>query len=322
MKTLDQANITAGTKVLIRSDLDVPIKNNIITNEYRLIQSLGTIKYVLEKGGYPIICGHIGKPDGKVVPELSTTLLKLWYTSHLGSAKFELIENLRFDPREESNDDSFAKELASHADIYVNDSFATCHREHASIVSIPRLLPCFAGVRLELEINNLNKLLENPERPFVCVVGGIKLESKKPALLKMLSIADVVLVGGRLGLDWKEDIPSNLHLPSDYATTFADIGPNTINTFNDKISNAKTIVWTGPVGAYEKEEFSIGTKAIATKVVEATRNGAFTFIGGGNTIEALEKLGFLDEVSFVSTGGGAMLQYLVDGTLPGITALN
>lgn len=322
MKTLDQANITAGAKVLIRADLDVPVKNNEITNDYRLLQSLDTINYVLEHGGYSIICGHIGKPDGKIVPELSTTLLKSWYTVHLKTDRFELLENLRFDPREEANDISLAKELAGRADIYVNDSFATCHREHSSIVSIPTLLPSFCGHRLELEINSLDKILKRPEHPFVCIVGGVKLESKKPALLKMLRIADYVLVGGRLGVDWDEKIPSNLQLPLDYAENFSDIGPNTINMFSGIISTAKTVVWAGPVGLYEKEEFSIGTKAIATKVAEATRNGAFTLAGGGNTIEALEKLGRLSEISFISTGGGAMLQYLVEGTLPGITALN
>lgn len=322
MKTLDQANITAGTKVLIRADLDVPVKNNEITNDYRLLQSLDTINYVIENGGYPIICGHIGKPDGKVVPELSTNLLKSWYAAHLTTDKFELLENLRFDPREENNDLSFARELANHADIYVNDSFATCHRKHASIVSVPTLLPSFCGHRLELEISNLDRILKSPEHPFVCIVGGVKLESKKPALLKMLGIADYVLVGGRLGLDWKETIPANLQLPSDYAENFSDIGPNTIDTFSDKISTAKTIIWAGPVGLYEEKEYCLGTKAVAEHVADATKHGAYSLIGGGNTIDALEKFGLLNEISFISTGGGAMLQYLVEGTLPGIIALN
>lgn len=321
MKLLSEANISSGTKVLIRADIDVPIENGAIKNDYRLIQSLDTINYVLEKRGHPIICGHVGKPDGKVDERLSVKPIREWYRKHLKTNMFEVLENLRFDPREEENNLDLAYELSKRASVYINDSFATCHRKHASIIGVPMYIPGYAGLRLEKEVTNLNNLMKNPKKPFVAIVGGIKLESKKPALLKLLKIADSVLVGGRLGMDWKEDVPSNLYLPTDYTSNEKDIGPQTQKQFSSIIQNAKTIVWAGPPGQYEDADARSGTEVFAKAVVEATQNGAYSVVGGGNTIEALEMLGLLDKVSFVSTGGGAMLEYLVSETLPGIEVL-
>jgi phosphoglycerate kinase len=323
MNTLNNAPIKPGTRVLVRCDIDVPIKNGEILEEYRLDTCLETLTNIIQRGGRPVIAGHIGKPEGKNVPELSTNQLFLYFEEKLGEKSFELLENLRFDPREEANDPQYAKELASRAEIYVNESFATCHREHASIVGIPKILPSFSGCHLEKEIEILNSVLVDPQKPLTVIIGGAKLESKKPAVSKFLSIADYVLLGGKLGLAWNEAIPENLLLPTDYATDSCDLGPNTIAKYKEILNDSKTILWAGPVGKYEDPEFMKGTKEIAQTIATLTTEyGVFSVLGGGDTITAAEKLEVLTKFSFVSVGGSAMLQFLVDGTLPGIKALN
>ncbi len=324
IKTIEQADIKNGTRVFVRCDLDVPVNSDGTLGEtYRIESALETLNYIIEHGGIPVIAGHMGKPDGQPNPRLSTQQLMPYFNQHLGEEKFELLENLRFDPREETNDDNYAKELSIKADIYVNESFATSHRKHASIVGITKYLPSYAGFRLKKEIDTLSKILDTPARPLTVIIGGAKLESKMPVVSKFLEVADFVLLGGKLGLDWTSEIPENLMLPTDYADDQKDIGPNTVLRFNDVISRAKTILWAGPVGAYETAQFMEGTQGIAQAITLATtHNEALSVIGGGDTITACNQLGLLQKFSFVSTGGGAMLQFLADGTLPGIEALS
>jgi phosphoglycerate kinase len=322
MKLIKSAQISNGIRVLVRTDMDVPLENGKILEEFRLERGLDTLKYIIEQGGFPVVCGHIGKPDGMFVEELSTRHLLSYYNSHLGEGNFELLENLRFSVGEEKNDESFAKELSEKADIYVNDSFATCHRAHASIVGITKFLKSYAGIELENEIDALTKVRLTPENPVISIVGGAKLESKKPVINELLKISDFVLVGGKIGMEWKEAIPENLKLPQDYAEEQKDIGEKTQEEYVSIISTAKTIVWAGPMGLYEDDRYIKGTKKIAEAVVEVTGKGAFSVVGGGDTVAAIQKLGMTTGVSFVSTGGSAMLDYLAKGTLLGVEALD
>lgn len=318
MNTLNQANISKGTRVLVRVDMDVPIENGQIQEEYRLEQAIPTLNYIKEKGGLPVLMGHIGRPDGKPDPKLSTSLLKPYFDKALGEGTYELLENLRFDSREETNDEGFAKELAAKGELYVNESFATSHRAHASVVGIAKLLPSYAGLHLQKEAEILSSVLKSPEKPLVAVIGGIKVESKKPMITRFLGIADSVLVGGKLGTNWNAAIPANMQIPKDYADMGKDIGPRTIGVYTVLLSKAKTVVWSGPMGNYEDEKFMHGTKEVA-KAIIASR--CFSVVGGGDTVAALNKLGYLDKFSFVSTGGGAMLDFLANGNVPGLEVL-
>lgn len=319
MKCVDQAQIVKDMRVLVRCDLDVPVKDGVVLEPFRLDSALQTLKYIVDKGGLPITCGHMGRPKGKVDLALSTRQLKTYFDDHLGQS-YELLENLRFDGREEQNDPGFAKELAEKADLFVNESFANSLRKHASIVGVPKLLPAYAGFQLVKEVESLKKVLENPARPFVAIIGGAKIESKKPVIQKFATIADAVLVGGRLALE--EPITfDKVFCPVDYVDN-KDIGPKTLEGWRDMIINAKTIVWAGPMGLFEEETYAVGTRQVIEFIIESVAKGSFALAGGGDTITALNKFGLVDKFSFVSTGGSAMLDFLVDGTLPGIEALN
>jgi 3-phosphoglycerate kinase len=327
MKILQEADVREGTKVLVRYDLDVPVSDGKILEKYRLDAGLETLHYILAKKGFPIIAGHMGKPDGKVVPELSTKQLLPYFNENLGEGAFDLLENLRFDPREETNDPTFAQELASKANIYVNESFATCHREHTSIVGVAQKLPAYAGLHLQTEVTALKKLLDKVEHPFITIIGGAKLESKMPVVSKFLKLADFVLLGGMLGLAWQNKSapasrPNNLVLPVDYAQDNKDIGPKTIDIFTQGIDTAKTVLWAGPMGMYEQPEFLEGTRRLAKRIAEKTvEDGIYSVVGGGDTLAAIQLCVNLEKFSFVSTGGGAMLQFLADGNLPGLKVL-
>ncbi len=322
MKSIKEAQIYKGMRILVRSDIDVPIENGNILEPYRLERSLPTLKYIIDQGGFPIIIGHIGKPDGKFVAELSTKQLIPYYNEHLGENTFEILENLRFEAGEESNDPEFTKKIAQYGAIYVNDSFAVCHRKHASIVGLPAIMQSYAGLELDSEVAALNKVLNNPERPLVSIVGGAKIESKLPTITNLLKSSDIVLVGGKIGLEWKQEVPQNLMLPEDYAQDQKDLGEKTLEKFTAIIRSAKTVVWAGPIGMYEDPNYIKGTQALAQSISQMTQNGGFSVIGGGDTIAALNKVGLLNNMSFVSTGGGAMLEFLAKGTLEGIKALN
>ena len=333
LKDAPAGTIKNGTKVLVRADMDVALENGNIAEKYRLDQMLPTLNFLKEKGAHIILAGHIGRPEGKPVKELSTKMLKPYFDEVFGSDQsgrldnsgtgtYELLENLRFDPREEQNDSSFAGEMSSKADVYVNECFSTSHRNHASFVAITKLLPSFAGFRLEKEVETLSTVIKNPARPLVALIGGAKIEAKKPVIDKLIEVADHVLVGGKIGLGWQVETtsasPANLLLPSDYAEMQKDIGPSTIETYRKIIMRAKTVIWAGPMGYFEDEKFATGSVKLAQAIVDS---GAFSVAGGGDTISFLDKYGFLDKFNFISTGGSAMLKFLAGDKLPGLEAL-
>lgn len=319
MRCIQDANITPQTKILVRMDLDVPIEKGKILEEYRLEAGLETLRYIIAKRAIPVIMGHLGKPKGTIDENLSTKKLIPYFEEKLGKNNFEILENLRFDKREEENSEEYAKELAKDISMYINESFATCHREHTSIVAITKVLPSYAGFRLQKEITILDKVKKEAKKPFVVIIGGAKLESKKPVIETFLKTADSVLIGGKLGLEWNKEIPNNLYLPKDYALDQKDIGEETIKNFKTIIEQANTILWAGPMGMYEDNNFIKGTKAIVESINK--NKDCWSIIGGGDTITALKQLGDEKSVSFISTGGGAMLNYLAKGTLVGIEAL-
>jgi phosphoglycerate kinase len=319
MQSLENAPIQKGTKVFVRGDLDVPIKNGAVQESFRLDSMLPTLNYLKQKQAYIILAGHIGKPKGKFVKELSTEQLKPYFNKHLGEGSYVLLENLRFDPREEQNDLAFSRELSKLADLYINECFSTSHRKHASFVGIPQFIPAFAGFRLIREVEVLSRAIKNPKRPLVAIIGGAKIESKLPVINKFLEVADAVLVGGKIGMEWEGHVPNNLYLPKDYANENKDIGSQTIKGFEDMLQTAGTVVWAGPMGLYEEIPYDNGTKLAAEAVI---RSGAYSIAGGGDTISALNKIGLGDKFDFISTGGGAMLEFLAKGTLPGIEVLN
>lgn len=318
MRKLQETALFVNQKVLVRCDLDVPLVNGSPENTYRLDSNIPTLEYIIEKKAHPIIVGKIGSPKGKHVPELSTKHLKSYFDQKIGSQNYTLLENSRFDPREKENEKTFAEELALQAEIYVNECFATSHRNDATIVGVPGLIPSFAGFHLQQEVETLSKILQNPERPLVALIGGAKLESKLPTVNKFIKVADKVLLGGLLGLNWKDSKPDNLFLPKDYEGKNMDIGPKTVELYKNYLNEAKTILWAGPMGAFEQEQFAFGTYELGKIIAES---GAFSIIGGGDTIQATRNVGITHQFSFVSTGGGAMLEFLSSQTLPGLEAL-
>ena len=318
MLSVTDANISAGLRIFVRGDLDVPLAGGNIVDTFRLDRLLPTLNFLKSKSAEIILAGHIGRPHGSFTSDLSTKQLKNYFDEKLGNFSFELMENLRFDLREETNDVSFARELASKANLYVNECFGTNHERHASIVGLPKLLPAYAGVRLMEEVATLGKVMREPARPLTVILGGAKIDTKLPVISKFVEFADNVLLGGKLGLEWKGGDAKNLYTPTDYAIDFKDIGPNTIAKYKDIILASKTIIWSGPMGVFEEAAFFGGTLAIATAVIAAQ---AYTIAGGGDTISALKKANALEKFGFVSTGGSAMLEFLARGRLPGLEAL-
>jgi len=339
-----------GKIVFLRADLDVPIVDGKIEDDYRLLSAIPTIEYLLKQNVKIIIAGHLGRPRSiqNSEKEFSLAPIARWFGQKLKIknqkskiGEFEgweigqnifLLENLRFDDGEEKNSPEFAKKLAGLADIYVNDAFAMCHRRHASVIGISRLLPHYAGLHLKKEIENLNRAMNNPERPLVVVVGGKKIETKLPLVEKMHKIADYVLVGGKIAEETKiliktqhEKITGSkaVLLVADQTADKRDISQKSIENFLQIINIAKTIIWNGSMGIVGGEREKLiseeGTKEIAQGIIKSK---AYSIVGGGDTVEYLNRLGILSEFSFVSTGGGAMLSYLSGEKLPGIEALS
>ena len=300
-----------GKRVLVRCDFNAPLdEKGEIEDDFRIKQALPTIEYLIKKGAKVILMSHLAD-NRSLVP------IRKRLEQYLGKKEFVLLENLRRDSREEENDDNFAKELAKLADIYINDAFGTCHRAHASIVGVPKYLPSGAGFLLEREIKVLSKVLENPERPLVAIIGGAKIESKAKVIDKFFKIADQVLIGGKIA-EAVSIISEKVHLPVDYKDGL-DIGPKTIKIFSEIIKKAKTILWAGPLGKFEDSAYEQGTKQVAKLIVKNKK--AFKIAGGGDTLFALAKFGLRDKFDHVSTGGGAMLAFLGGEELPGLKAL-
>ena len=290
-------------RVLVRGDIDIPEGDF-----FRLEAIKPTIDFLLKNNNQVILCGHIGRPNGKIVDGLSTKIISDWFKKEdsiasLQNDKLIVLENLRFDPREEANDESLAKELATLADVYVNEAFAACEREHASIVGVPKLLPHFAGFRLAKEVEVLSKVLENPTRPLLVIIGGAKIETKQPLIDKMKTFADTVIVSEKIA----SPVARN------------DINTDYFDKFSEIFINAKTIIWNGPFGQIEDEEYQAGTKRLVELILE--NKEAYKIVGGGDTIGFLNKSGLTDKFNWVCTGGGSMLKFLSGEKLPGIQAL-
>lgn len=307
MKTIKDFNFK-NKKVLVRCDVNVPFsREGKISDDFRIKQTLPTLEFLEKEKAEIILMSHLA--GGK-------SLDPVWKKIKI-KAKF--LDNLRLDKREKENDDSLAKELSSLANIYINDAFGVCHRAHASVVGIPKYLPSGAGLLLEKEIKALNKVLENPQRPLVAIIGGAKIESKSKVIDSFLKTADHVLIGGKIGRSEQlEKIDSSkLVLPKDYLDGF-DIGAKTIKTFKEIIETARTIVWAGPMGLFEERKYEKGTKEIAQAILKNKK--AFKVAGGGDTLFALRKFK-LKGFNHLSTGGGAMLAFLAKEKLPGLEAL-
>lgn len=331
-------------RTLIRCDFDVPLdeKGNIL-DDFRIEQSIPTIEYVVKKGAKVILMGHLKGPGGKIVRltpvqerlmeylDLSITKAKDCigkeiedWTLKMLPGEILLLGNLRFHNGEKKNDQEFAKNLAQLGDIYINEAFATCHRNHASIVSVPKYLPSAAGFGLEKEIKILSKVRENPRRPLVAIMGGTVQEKKELMFVERMSgIADFVLIGGLIQKAIEKEkfsftYPQKIIVPVTGDVTDFDLGPKTLKIFKEKISQAKTIFWSGPLGKIEEKEFAKGTEEIAKAIIEAS---AFKVAGGGSINDFLRDHNLASKFNHLSTGGGAMLAFLAGEKLPGIEAL-
>lgn len=305
-------------RVLLRLDLDtVPDENDL-----RIKSSIETLDYLKDQSAEIVVLAHKGRPDGKVDESLSLkpfqTIFDKW------GARVE--ENLRFDPGEEKNDPEYSKKLASMGDVYINEAFASSHRNHASIVGITKLLPHAFGFRFIQEIENLTRVFEDPKRPLVFLISGVK-EDKLEFVKKFESIADKILLGGRLPdflgdealVSVRSRRPDEKVIVGNLIMDKEDITLNTIDVFEKIISSAGTVVVSGPLGKYEEDGHKQGTEKILNAVVKSS---AFKVAGGGDTEKALDTFGLLDKFDWVSVGGGAMLEFLADKTLSAINALN
>ena len=330
MKFLQDLPNVDSKKVLLRADFDVPVENGVVGDQTRIKADLPSIRWLLKRNAKVVLLAHLGRPNKvekefslKPVAQILENILKVKIkflkeptVSQLSN--LNLLENLRFWSGEEANDEIFTKKLVVMGDFYINDAFAVCHRLHASIVGIPKFLPGFAGLHLEKEINELTKILKNPARPLVAIIGGAKIETKLPSINNLSKIADKVLVGGRLMLEiGNTPLNPNFIVANDDLDT-KDIGPRSIEFFSRIVKNAKTIIWNGPLGLFEEEKYALGTKKVAKEI---TNSNAYSIIGGGDTIAALNKFDLLDKINYVSTGGGAMLEILAGKKLPGLEAL-
>jgi 3-phosphoglycerate kinase len=320
-------------KVLVRCDFNVPIdENGDILDDFKIKQALPTIKHLIDNDAKIILISHLGEPEGKVVKNLHLTKVAQRLSELLGlpvqkdkdikPGEVALLGNTRFHKEEYENDLSFAKELAQGCDIFVNEAFSVCHRAHASIARLPEILPSCVGFLLEKEVSNLNKILENPEKPMTAIVGGKKVETKSKFIDKISEIADAVIISGLIKKEIQDKnlqfkYPEKILGPEDNLAGL-DINEGSIKIFREKITESKTIIWNGPFGKFEDENYKKGTLAIATAIIESK---AFSVVGGGETIEFITKNNLFDKFSFVSTGGGAMLAYLSGEKLPGLVAL-
>jgi len=378
-------------KILLRLDLNVPLKNGKITDTTRIDKILPTINLLLKKNAKIIILSHVGRPNGKIVNELSlkpiceylkikiNTNIKLITKNpkEINSAdifnklneKIIMLENLRFYAEEEKNNNEFAKNLADLANIYVNDAFSCSHREHASISAITNFLPSFSGLQLSLEVNALNKITTEIERPVTCIIGGTKISTKINIIKHLISKFDnIVIVGGMANnilkykgypigksineencdqiieemftlskkenckIIYPEDITVGKDINSNPKTKsledvfkdelILDIGPKTVKTINKIIENSNTVLWNGPAGYFENPDYAKGSFEIARKIVEKNKSKKiYSVAGGGDTVALLNSMGVVNSFNFVSTAGGAFLEYLEGKKLPGIKAL-
>jgi phosphoglycerate kinase len=331
-----------GKSVLVRADLNVPLDDGRVADDTRIRASLPTLRLLLDRDAARVaVCSHLGRPKGED-PAFAMQPVRERLRELLSDDRVDVLENTRFDPGETKNDPAFARRLAEGHDIFVEDAFGSVHRAHASTVGVAELLPAYAGLLLERELAELGRLLGEVERPFVLVSGGAKVEDKLGVLDNLGGKADVVLVGGKMAEQLREENPLSFEvvLPSDVvaASEFSaeaesrvtpydalpagwlglDIGPETCERFGHELRNAKTIFWNGPMGVFEWPRFAEGTKAVAEAVAAAP---AFSVVGGADSARALHELGLAEKVSWLSTGGGAALELLEGKELPGVAVI-
>jgi phosphoglycerate kinase len=334
-----------GKTVLVRADLNVPLEGGRVADDTRIRASLPTMQLLLEQDAAEVrVCSHLGRPKTEkdrakyAMAPVAARLREL-----LPDDRVQVLENTRFDPGETKNDERFARELADGCDLYVDDAFGSAHRAHASTEAVAHLLPAYAGLLLLAELEHLGRLLGEVERPFVLISGGAKVEDKLGVLSNLGGRADAVLVGGKMAeelraenpLDFEVDVPVDVVAAAEFARDAhsrlcavdeipdgwlgLDIGPETRTRFSERIEEARTIFWNGPMGVFEWPAFANGTKAVAEAV--AANQDAYSVVGGADSVRALNELGLADQVSWVSTGGGASLELLEGKELPGVAAI-
>ena len=389
-KTIEDIDVK-GKRVLARCDFNVPLKDGEITNDKRIVAALPTIKYLMEHGAKVILCSHLGRPKGEYKPEFSLAPVAKKLSEYLGvevklaedpevvgenakklaaelkDGEVMLLENVRFRAEETKNEENFSKELASLADVFVNDAFGTAHRAHCSTTGVAAYLPAVCGFLIQKEIKFMGGALANPKRPFVAILGGAKVSDKIGVISNLIDKCDTIIIGGGMAYtfmkylghsigtslleaDWIEKagemmadakakgvnflIPVDNKVGKEYDENTEskivssdeipdgwmglDIGPESMKIFCDAIKGAGTVIWNGPMGVSEWDNFAAGTIAVANAVAES---GAVSIIGGGDSVAAVTKLGFADKMSHISTGGGASLEFLEGKELPGIAAL-
>ncbi len=389
-KTIEDIEVN-GKKVLVRCDFNVPLKDGEITNDKRIVAALPTIKYLMENGAKVILCSHLGRPKGEYKPEFSLAPVAKKLSEYLGvevklaedpevvganakamaaelkDGEVMLLENVRYRAEETKNEESFSKELASLAEIFVNDAFGTAHRAHCSTTGVAAYLPAVCGYLIQKEIKFMGGALAEPKRPLVAILGGAKVSDKIGVISNLIEKCDTIIIGGGMAYtfmkylghnigdslleaDWVEKagemmksaeekgvkflIPVDNKVGKEYdENTEAmvvnsdeipdgwmglDIGPKSQEIFANAVKGAGTVIWNGPMGVSEWENFAAGTICVAKAVAES---GAISIIGGGDSVAAVTKLGFADKMSHISTGGGASLEFLEGKDLPGICAL-
>ncbi len=389
-KTIEDIDVK-GKKVLARCDFNVPLKDGEITNDKRIVAALPTIKYLMENGAKVILCSHLGRPKGEYKPEFSLAPVAAKLSEYLGvevklaedpevvgenakamaadlkDGEVMLLENVRYRKEETKNEENFSKELASLAEIFVNDAFGTAHRAHCSTTGVASYLPAVCGYLIQKEIKFMGGALADPKRPLVAILGGAKVSDKIGVISNLIEKCDTIIIGGGMAYtfmkylghnigdslleaDWVEKagemmksaeekgvkflIPVDNKVGKEYDENTEsqivnsdeipdgwmglDIGPKTQTMFADAIKGAGTVIWNGPMGVSEWDNFAAGTICVAKAVAES---GAISVIGGGDSVAAVTKLGFADKMSHISTGGGASLEFLEGKDLPGICAL-
>jgi phosphoglycerate kinase len=331
-----------GKRVLLRADLNVPLEDGHVADDTRIRASLPTLRLLLDRGAARVaVCSHLGRPKGPDAA-YSMTPVADRLRGLLPDERIDVLENTRFDPGETKNDSATARRLAEGSDLYVNDAFGSAHRAHASTEGVAHILPAYAGLLLEQELEMLGRLLGDVERPFVLVAGGAKVEDKLEVLVNLGRRADSVLIGGKMAeeLRGESPLPYDADLPTDVVAAAAfeadaesrvapydelpdgwlglDIGPQTRERFADVVRAARTVFWNGPMGVFEWPRFAEGTKAVAQAAADAD---AYTVVGGGDSVRAIHELDLADRISWVSTGGGASLELLAGKELPGVVAI-
>ena len=380
-----------GNRVLVRCDFNVPLKDGEITNDKRIVAALPTIKYLMEQGAKVILCSHLGRPKGEYKPEFSLAPVAKRLSEYLGvdvplaedenvvgdnakkmaadlqDGQVMLLENVRYRAEETKNEENFSKELASLADLFVNDAFGTAHRAHCSTTGVASYLPAACGYLIQKEIRFMGGALADPKRPLVAILGGAKVSDKIGVISNLIDKCDTIIIGGGMAYtfmkymghnigtslleaDWVDKAGEMMQTAKDKGVKFLipvdnrcgkeykedtevlvcksddipdgwmglDIGPKTEKLFADAIDGAGTVIWNGPMGVSEWDNFASGTIAVAKAIADS---GAISIIGGGDSVAAVTKLGFADKMSHISTGGGASLEFLEGKELPGIAAL-